>query len=437
MAAKTDSALLEQWAKRIGELVREGYAAPGQHVASGEINATTALRNELGLGASSMRKFIRRMRAEKLDIFWGGSAVGKSSEASSVEAREISRADAFDAGFWKKKHQALEKNLGEVEHLAAELAGLRGMAFDIPDWILDTRVRKRGKSVIGCLVSDVHMGEVIDSEEINGINAFDPDICRERMRRYFSAVCEIGQRWASDTDCEGAFVALAGDMISGDIHEELRMTNALTSHEQCLAVAEEVAAGLRHLRETYGRVHVVVVPGNHGRSTMKPTAKLYARLSYDILVGAMVAEKFKGDGRITFQQSSAKDQITPIFGRTVLTSHGDKIGTRGGMGFAGPMLPIVRGSKKIHEQQASVGRRPDLIQFGHYHTTGNPGATLANGSYPGYSEYGSDLRAVFESPQQWAYLLHSKWWLRERMPVQLEDPKTPDKPRVKVPAGWA
>ena len=117
-------------------------------------------------------------------------------------------------------------------------------------------------------------------------------------------------------------------------------------------------------------------------------------MSYDTLILATLESRFRGNDRVTFQYGASKDQITPIFGRTVLTTHGDKIGTKGGMGFAGPMLPIVRGSKKVEAQQASVGRRPDLIQFGHYHTTGNPGTVLANGSVPGYSEYADDLRAV-------------------------------------------
>ena len=435
MAEKLDPLKLEQWAKRLGELVREGYAAPGAHVGANEINATTALRNELGLGASAMRKFIRRMKEQGLDIFWGGANPSRKEVVE--QSPELSRADTFNAGFWKKKYQSLERELAEAEHLAAELAGVRGVAYEIPDWIIRAQSGPRGKSVIGALVSDVHMGEVIEAEEINGINAFNPDICRDRLRRYFPATCEIGSRWASDTDCQGVLLALAGDLISGDIHEELRITNALTSHEQCIAVAEELSAGIVNLLEAFGRVHVVVVPGNHGRTTHKPTAKLYARLSYDNLIGAMIAEKFRGDDRVTFQQSASKDQITPIFGRTVFTTHGDKIGTKGGMGFAGPMLPIVRGAKKIEVQQAGIGRRPDLIQFGHYHTTGNPGHILANGSVPGYSEYGDDLRAVVEQPQQWAYLLHSKWWLRERMPIQLEEPGLPEKPRVKVPAGWS
>lgn len=349
---------------------------------------------------------------------------------------EPTRSEIHDADFWRRKHKSLERALGEAEHLASVLAGIRGLPFTIPDWIIDTRSSARGKSVIGALLSDIHMGEVISSEEVLGINEFNVDICRARLRRYFSAVCTIGHRWASDTDCEGVLLALAGDLISGDIHAELTATNELTSHEQCLAVAEEISAGITHLLASYGRVHVVVVPGNHGRTTHKPTAKLYSRLSYDTLIGAMVAQRFDANPNVTFQQSDAKDQITPVFGRSVFTSHGDKIGTKGGMGFAGPMLPIVRGSKKIDAQQSGIGRKPDLIQFGHYHTTGNPGHVLANGSVPGYSEYADDLRAVVEPPQQWAYLLHSKWWLRERMPIQLEEPRLPEKPRVNVPAGW-
>lgn len=430
MVAKLDHDQLEAMARRLGELVREGYVKPGSAARKGKINATTALARELDRCPTLIRAFVRRMIQCGLDRYWTGEV-----EAIEPIAKPQTRAEIFDAGFWKRKAQLLEKELAKVEHLASELAGIRGVPFQIPEWAIENSSGQRGQAVIGALVSDVHMGEKIDPEEINGVNAFDPDICRRRMRRYFSAVCEIGLRWSSDTDCLGAFVAFAGDLVSGDIHDELRVTNALTSVEQCVAVAEEICLGLKLILETYGRAHVVFVPGNHGRTTHKPTAKLYARLSYDMLVGSMVAQRFADDKRITFQMSAAKDQVTPIFRRIVLTTHGDKIGTKGGMGFAGPMLPIVRGAKKIDAQQAEIGRKPDLIQFGHYHTTGNPGNVLANGSFPGYSEYGDDLRAVFEPPQQWMYLLHSKWWLRERMPVQLEDPGIPERPRVRMPWG--
>jgi hypothetical protein len=390
-----------------------------------------AAAHSLGMGASTLGHFLETMKSRRVVA----AAAPQEAIRETIDIIQPTPAEVRDAAFWRRKHSELQKDLAENEHLLAQLAGL-SVPVNIPDWIIQAG-SGRGKSVIGCLVSDVHDGEVISAEEILGINAFNPDICTARMQRYYSAACTIGQRWASDTDCEGALLALAGDLTSGDIHEELRLTNAITSHEQVQHSVEIHGAGIRMLKEQYGRVHVVVVPGNHGRTTQKPTAKLYARLSYDTLIGSILANHFKDDSSITFQMSAAKDQITPIFGRTVFTTHGDKIGTRGGMGFAGPMLPIVRGSKKIDAQQAGIGRKPDLIQFGHYHTTGNPGNVLANGSIPGYSEYADDLRAVVEPPQQWLYLLHSKWWLRERMPIQLEDPMAPEKPRVSVPAGWA
>lgn len=404
---------------------------PGQHRSPeqiAEIKAAIragAIQPELyakfGISSTTIARYRREVRAGEAATRGAPSTTDAPAEPNPVEARR----DTLDASFWRTKAKALEKDLAFAEQIAEELAGIRAVEVTPPDWAAPVASKTRGHSVIGMLVSDVHMGEVIRAEEIIGINAFDPEICRRRLRRYFGAVCEVGNRWASDTVCDGAMLALAGDLISGDIHEELRITNALTAHEQVRAVVEEVVAGIGALLDAFGKVHVIGVPGNHGRTTIKPTAKLYSRLSYDTLVVSMVADRFRDNARVTFQFGESKDQITPVYGRNVLTTHGDKIGTKGGMGFAGPLLPIVRGSKKIEAQQASIGRRADLIQFGHYHTTGNPGCVLSNGSVPGYSEYADDLRAVVEPPQQWAYLLHSRWWLRERVPIQLEEPARP------------
>lgn len=381
------------------------------------------LSQELGISRGSVKKYRDKMLK-----------AGLVALDSQQEPNQPTRVEVHDATFWRKKFRSLEKELGIYEKRLEQLAGLRQLPFNPPEWLLKTHTGRRGRSVIGMLVSDVHMGETINGDELAGVNEFNMEICRKRMERYFQAACIIGRRWAEDTECQGAILALAGDLTSGDIHEELRITNDLTSTEQVIAVAEVIEPGIAMALETYGRVHVVGTPGNHGRTTAKPTAKLYARLNYDNLVLSILEQRFENDDRVTFQYGPAKDQITPVFGRTIFTTHGDKIGTRGGMGFAGPVLPIVRGSKKIEAEQAGMGRRPDLIQFGHYHTSANPGNILANGSVPGYSEYASDIRAGMEPPQQWLYLLHSRWWLRERAEIQLEEPEIPDLPRVRVPA---
>ena len=353
-----------------------------------------------------------------------------------VVVEPLTSRERFDAAFWRKKANDAQRAADEAEHVAEQLAGIRGVQWAIPEWIMAAGDGDKGRSVIGCLVSDMHMGEVIDAEEMSGVNAFNPDICRERMRRYFDAACIVGKRWAADTQCEGALLALGGDQVSGSIHDELAMTNALTSPEQVIAAVEVLAAGIIKLRLAYNRVHVVSVPGNHSRTTHKSTAKLYSRLSYDTMIAAMLADRFRGDKNITFQYGPARDQIVPVFGRTVFLTHGDAMGTGGGQGFAGPMLPIIRGTKKVEAQQARFGRRPDLILHGHFHSSGNAGAVLSNGALPGNSEYGSVIRASPEPPRQWLFLLHDKWWLRERADIMLTDPEPVEKPRVRVPA-WS
>jgi hypothetical protein len=223
-------------------------------------------------------------------------------------------------------------------------------------------------------------------------------------------------------------------MVSGDIHDELRRTNALTSHEQVALATDELAAGIGKIAERFGHVLVTVTPGNHGRTTEKTHAKRTAALSYDTMIGNMLARHFTGDPRIAVQVAAGADIVFPILGHVILQTHGDAMGTGGGQGFAGPNLPIVRGGNKVELAGFAVREHYDIILTGHYHTTSNPGRILANGSICGFSEYSMRIRAKPELPQQWLGLIHEKWGLRERVPVALEDPKPPERPRVRVPA---
>jgi hypothetical protein len=231
-------------------------------------------------------------------------------------------------------------------------------------------------------------------------------------------------------------VAVNGDLVSGDIHDELRRTNALTAHEQAYLAADELAGGLRVLADRFGAVLCVVTPGNHGRTTEKTHAKRVGALSYDMLVGEMVRRAFEGDDRVTVRLSTGPEMVYPVLKWNVHQSHGDSLGSGGGKGFAGPVLPILRGTKAVEWQAYLVRRAYDIILTAHYHTSANPGGgKLANGSVVGYGEFSNRIRAGFEVPQQWLALVHEKWGLRERCEIKLEDPEPPPMPRVCVPAG--
>lgn len=365
---------------------------------------------------------------------WRQNGATPKPPASVVPVDAAAPAERHDSAFWRRRATELQRQRDELHVLLRELGGLEGLRLRVPTWLHEAEPGKKGAATIIVHNSDRHYGEVIRPEEINGWNAYNVEICEARVRRFMTAAIEIGRRWTSDTNVDGALYTMAGDEISGDIHDELRETNELTSLEQVTGAAALHVACLRTLADEYGRVHVTAVPGNHGRTTRKPTAKKYGALSYDIMIARMVAREMQSDERVSFDIAAGPDTVTPIYGRRVLTTHGDKIGTGGGQGFAGPVLPIIRGANKVSMQYSSTGDRPDLILMGHYHTSAAPPGILANGSVPGYSEFGNAIRARFDTPRQWLAVMRSRWGLTERADVQLEEPVQPARPRVRMPA---
>ncbi|WP_316169375.1 hypothetical protein [Bradyrhizobium sp. SZCCHNRI1058] len=401
--------------------LREGFE-PWRSKVRGKGSAVLEAGRRLKLNRNALTDWVRAQsalaeRGEKNFLPNWSLYVAPANDNTPPTRREV-----HDSSYWRTRYNAAEKELAHIEKLLEEVGGIRQLRALPPEWLLKASAAKRARSVMSMLFTDLHMGEVVDPDEILGLNAFNPAIAERRAKRFFQAACEIGPRWASDTKLEGLLLNLGGDLVSGDIHEELRITNALTSHEQVRMVVKIIVAGIKLLLKVYRRIHVTSVPGNHARTTFKPTAKLYSKLSYDTLIAQMVADAFAGDARVTFQITVAPDAVIPVLGYTAFLTHGDKMGTGGGQGFAGPMLPIVRGTKKVEAQQARAGRRPDIIMHGHYHHSGNPGNVFANGAFPGYSEYGNGLRAALEPPQQWLFLIHETWGVRERCEIKLETP---------------
>jgi len=162
-----------------------------RHAAFVRCGTQSAAARELGLSRSALRDSLDAYKARGL------GEDGGDDNAVEAKAPEPTRAEVHDAAFWRHKHHSLLKEISALEHLSEKLAGVRDVPYSVPKWALPND-SARGKSVVGCLVSDVHMGEVIDEGEINGINAFDSEICRARLRRYFSAVCQLGTRYCDE-----------------------------------------------------------------------------------------------------------------------------------------------------------------------------------------------------------------------------------------------
>lgn len=98
--------------------------------------------------------------------------------------------------------------------------------------------------------------------------------------------------------------------------------------------------------------------------------------------------QLRSEPRITFYTPASGDALFSIYNWTVLTTHGDKIGSRGGTGFVGPAATVARGFKKLAAEYSALGTHLDLILVGHFHVALELEEGFVNASLVGPNEYG-------------------------------------------------
>lgn len=299
------------------------------------------------------------------------------------------------------KSVALTKAIAERDDLRARLDLIQQVAdLDLrpPKWLTPKRPKSGHHATVTTILSDTHFDEVVNPDEIGGVNAYDRHIATLRLRRYFDRLIFMARDQMAGIAWDGAVVMLGGDLVSGDIHEELTETNEATLPQTVLYWSEQIAAGLAILADEFGRVHVPVVVGNHGRRQRKKKAKGRAVDSWDWLMAKMVERLFADDDRVTFEIPDAYAVQFPIYDTIYRLEHGDQ--ASGGSGWMGPLGPIMRRQQKVETVAIATGQPFDHMVVGHFHSYfSHPRGTM-NGSLKGYDEYAAQGAFGFERPQQ-------------------------------------
>jgi len=281
-----------------------------------------------------------------------------------------------------------------------------------PTW-LSKRPRSKVKhhGTPWLMLSDLHLDEVVFPEQVMGMNAFNRDIALQRLERTGENFVKVtSDHWAG-VQYDGAVICLGGDIFSGDIHEELKETNEDTMLGSVDFWIDPLAAVIGLAADTFGKVHIPVVPGNHGRTTRKPRAKFRARSNFDWFIGAQLARTFRKDKRVTFDLSDSADCLIPSYGHRVMLTHGDQ--ANGGSGIGGIWPPLMRLDARKRQRQEAVKQGYELLVMGHWHTLTFGPSFIVNGALKGYDEYAFTQNFGFEPPSQAAWLMtpeHGKTW---------------------------
>lgn len=384
---------------------------------------------KLGIAVSTLQYHLARLEALGRPLKKGYAPTRAGTEKSDpgpdpdpIEVRRLKDRVHLEASARKhaERRAATDKTIREaVFRLAAE-------PLRPPSWmpVIPKKTDKIGEVII-LMLSDLHMGEIIDLSQMGGVNAFSEKIARERIRRLFEGFVKLATVHWSGPPPSAIYVLLMGDLVSGEIHDELAKTNDLLSIPAVRAVSEAIIGGLDMLLREFQKIpfHVISVPGNHGRTTRKPESKGFAVDSYDTLVAWVVESWYaaKGHKRITFSAPASGDALLNIFGWSVLVTHGDRIGSRGGAGFVGPAATISRGFQKCIMDYASQGVIIDIILVGHFHSSMELSQGFCNGCLSGPSEYSKSGRMRPEPASQWMLSIHPNRGVARRWKILCGD----------------
>lgn len=299
-------------------------------------------------------------------------------------------------------------------------------AIEPPKWVTaPARNTHRINGVPSVLWSDWHWGEVVDPLQVNGINSYDLAKAKDRARRLVERTIDLCFEHMTNPTYPGVVVNLGGDMISGDIHDELTETNEVPTMPAFLDLFSKLASMLGLMADRFGRVFVAGVPGNHGRTTKKPRMKNRAFSNFDWLLYTMLEAHFKAakDDRFAFMIPVGADAAYRVYGHRYLLTHGDNLGVKGGDGIIGALGPILRGDVKIRNSNGQMGQAFDTLLMGHWHQFLPLFPRLCvNGSLKGYDEFAKlALRAAPEEPQQALWFTHPDRGVTCQWPVKLGD----------------
>lgn len=313
----------------------------------------------------------------------------------------------------------LKKQIVDEAVIRHEILKISQIKPPVPHW--EGQPVKRCVSSPGVptiFASDWHWGERVDPAKIGGINKYDLTIAHARAREFVEVAVDLLKNHMVNPTYPGIVLALGGDMISGDIHAELKETNDIATLPALVDLWGVFVIIIRRLADEFGHVFVPCVTGNHGRSTIKPQSKNRVETNYDWLLYQFLEKAFEDDERVRFKIASGSDVEWKLFDHSFAMTHGDQF--KAGDSIIGSAGPIIRGDKKKKARNSEIGLSYDTLLLGHFHQLMMDQRRICNGSLVGYSEYAWSWNFPYEPPQQALFITHPTHGITFQMPIKVD-----------------
>ena len=230
-----------------------------------------------------------------------------------------------------------------------------------------------------CHLTDVHCGIEIH----NWKNDFDEDILKKRIEKFTSSILDIRGMHQS----ENCYLVI-GEILSGIIHNNLRLQNNMDLMEQFKYVSELISAMLIRLANHFNHIYVYTTPGNHSRISPKKEEGLDGE-NMDILLPFYLKARMQNVKNITICDNTIEPEIAMfnIRGKNVFAAHGHKDSP----------------SNVVQNFTMMFNIKPDIVLLGHRHTnameTVYDTKVIQSGCVSGSDAYAMSIRKT-NKPEQ-------------------------------------
>ena len=263
-------------------------------------------------------------------------------------------------------------------------------------------------------LTDWHVGAMQEGYEVEEFNEFNFDVCKKRVRYCTKRAIDWITLHRNAYPLDDLHLLVTGDLISGDIHDELKITNEFPTPvqvwEAAKLLAEQVTVYAPHFKNV---IVEFISEDNHARLTKKPQMKEAGRNSFNYLVGLMAQQILDKHDNVDFRIHAMYEKVVGVSSRRYLISHGH--GVRGWMGI--PWYSIERKVSKeakarLHEIMLESERAKEIgfhkYVFGHYHTPFDSANYSCGGSVQGTDAY-DHQSGRHGDPCQSAWMVHPKY----------------------------
>ena len=283
-----------------------------------------------------------------------------------------------EAVFYKKLYEASLRDSTKKELIIETIQDFTKAFPAVPLKYLnnsDTPPFGHQKQIMVTPLSDTHVGERVYKEQMRNLNEYNFDIFNKRMYGWANQILKHATYRRQIAPVDELIIPMLGDMISGDIHEELARSNMANCMEQMIRGASIIGQALMYLAPHFTKITVPCVVGNHGRMTRKPPMK-DKYMDWDYMLYQWIAAFCKNQDNLEFHIPRSFLTTFKIHDKVVLIMHGDSIS---GAGSSGSITGAIAKLRSVFQYRKALQREIqdamdddseiefDSVMIGHFH----------------------------------------------------------------------